>query len=303
MNIYYCEVCGVRISNAELDRADTGTGELHYCSKCTPKAVAQTQPKQATPSKTPSTMRKQTLIAIAAPTKTQSKPTLKPLATATIGVLCILGALFIINKGAKPNVDNKKSVVAKDETVVLDPKTTTPPLIQLEKGTDAKRSIAPIGTITQTKNQSASQEAREILFEENFSKFSENYTGERVQMDSEFVLKMQRHGQTRRFKIDILPTSLLIPRNTSISFRINPSSGSSIRLYCCTESKKSYVAIFKVTPGVWTTHSMALSKMEDGESKHFVGDEKLTELRFIIYDMESDAYLDDIVISDNSTAK
>jgi hypothetical protein len=300
MNIYYCEVCGLRISNAELGGADVSPDEPHYCAKCTPKTITKSQPKYTISQKNIPPIRRQMSITTPEPAKLPFRSRLKP-TIAAIAVLLVLGALAV-QKGLStivaPTV-NKKSIEPKDETAAVDLKSTAIPQSHVDKGTEVKR---PIETNTPTKNQQAPG-AKEILFEENFSKPLTGYQGERVEIEKNFVLKMQSPKSSRQFTItqsnhsNSRATSFLISTDTNISFRLNPGPSSKLGLRCDTGSKKGYYIYFKVTPNTWTTHSISFSKMKSNESSEFlpVG-ENFQSLLFVVFDTVSDAYVDDIVI-------
>jgi hypothetical protein len=200
-------------------------------------------------------------------------------------------------------VENDKPTTTISESVVvqkrqIDVGTTIKPTEAIVPTQLVEEAIIPHATL----NSPEPKKQKEILFEENFSKPEAGYKGERVEIENNFVLKMQPHASTNRFSITQgTPASsrtiaFLITSDTNVSFRLNPGSSVRIGVHCFTESKKNYYISVKVTPNLWMSYSLSFSKMADEASRSNAIGEKFHELMFVVYDVKLDTYIDDIVI-------
>jgi hypothetical protein len=306
MNIYYCEICGIRIPNAEVDKAQSSAGYVRHCSKCTPKAIPTPSQKQSTVIKTLKPTRTLT------PTQTSStKATRMPpflIYISLVGIPVLIGAITIfLFKGRA----NPQGVVENDK-----PTTTTSERVAIQnKQADLGTKTIPIGALlpiqpvaepvvsTATSKLMEPKNEKEVLFEEDFSKPATGYSGERIETESNFVLEMEKYGNVKRCEIaewfsrKQRKISFIITAGTQCSFRINPGSCTNIGVRCFIESGKGYATYISVSPNVWSSHSLDFSKLKsEGSSETLPIGAKFRNL--VIYTITNgcDAYLDDIII-------
>jgi hypothetical protein len=299
MNIYYCEICGIRIPNDEVDKAQSSAGYVRHCSKCTPKGIFEPSQKQIATTKASTVVRKLPVPHVVPTPKRRSNQ-------AIIWIIAIpsvlLGLLVFKSRKSFEGETEPTIIIGKPDEPKQKPTSDTqlPPIVKkvpamIDKPTtECKISIPP----------KLAQKETVVLYRLNFDKDATGPSGgERIGMDDNFVLKMETIGRGRRCEIAAWnpanqgKLSFTISDSLFVSFRLNPGTSTRIGVRCFIDNGQSYSAYLNTKLNAWESHVVPLSKLKTETFSAEMIPMGARLKSFVVYTMDkSDAYIDDIVI-------
>jgi hypothetical protein len=299
MNIYYCEICGIRIPNSEVDKAQSSAGNVRHCLKCTPKAMSEPSQKQIATTKASTVVRKLPIPHLTPTPKRRSNQ-------AIIWIIAIPSVLLVllvfksrqsIESETEPTITRRKTDEPKQKSpseTQLDPIVQKVPAMVDKPTTEASLAI-PL------KN---AQKDKIVLYGLNFDKDAMGPSGgERVEMDNNFVLKMETFGRARRCEIATWnpanqgKLSFTITDELFVSFRLNSGTSNRIAVRCFIDNGQSYCAYLNTKLNTWESHIVTLSKLKTETLSAEMIPMGARFKSLVVHTMDkSDAYIDDIVI-------